>query len=171
MPILLLALAATVAACGGSDDNPTATPNVIGSTGASTTPSGSAAASENWAINGQVSGTAVMTKVTCDVVAGSYQVAVFGKLLDADFEVNPVFPTTASGTLTYGVDPSVFVNVTYGSGSSFRHWNDGSGVVGSGTVTVGANGSGSMQVVVPVSRNSPGAATTQVTAAGKWTCP
>ena len=62
----------------------------------------------------------------------------------------------------------------YGNGGTAVNyvWIGLAGSAGAtGTVTVAADVSGSMQVTVPISANSPGGATRPITISGAWTCP
>lgn len=178
-----------VAACKGDDDTSTATPTAIASTissapasatsttAASPAPTsdatpGGGLSGEPWTVSGQLSGTAQMTEVTCDIVQDSYQVNVAGTLDGKYFAVRPVFSTTTDGGINYGADSPLFIEVLFGTTTADQfHWNNGSGVEGSGNLSADPTGSGNLNVTVPASLNSPGFATAPITVAGFWTCP
>lgn len=164
---ILALIFAALSACGGSS-NSTLTP----------TPSHTASAllvAENWTVSGPVSGTAQLAVTSCDVVGSEYEVNLAGTLSGVYFYVGTAFSSTGSGTLDYGSTGTfLFVEVKYGPTSletPVDHWNNGSGVTGTGVATIGSNGSGNLNVTVPPSANSPGGAMAPITVSGQWTCP
>jgi hypothetical protein len=121
-----------------------------------------------------MSGFSSLPAISCDVVGIEEEVMLSGTLNGTVFQIQPNFPAGAAATLDYGTPNNFFfVNIPYGtSASDLLHWDETAGGAGtSGTATVQADGSGSMQVTVPVSANSPGSATQPITVSGEWTCP
>jgi hypothetical protein len=89
---------------------------------------------------------------------------------------NPIALTLGghkTGTLDYSdATSSMNIVMQYGNGGTAVSyvWIGLAGSDGAtGTVTVAADVSGSMQVTVPISANSPGIATQPITVSGAWT--
>jgi hypothetical protein len=178
LSILALILAGTLSCGGGSSNSPyTATVGTASSPASNPVTATAGGPSEifDWTVSGQYSGTAQMTMTTCDIVGNQDEIGLDGTLNGVNFYIGSTFSTTASGTLTYSSpNDLLFVEVKYGTGTTgtpAAHWNNGSGFNGIGTATIGAQGSGSMDVTVPPSANSPAGATVPIRVSGDWTCP
>jgi hypothetical protein len=102
----------------------------------------------------------------CTVGPSGFQVQLNGTYNGTP--VTLLFGGATTGTLQYNDAKSgVVVDLKYGSDA----WYGLAGSSGaSGTVNVGVNGSGSIQVAVPPFKSSPGNASVPVSVAGAWTC-
>jgi hypothetical protein len=169
-----LILTALFVACGGGGNSETSTPTGTREatrTAAATQPAGGATAPVSsptpWKLGPPFSADVMMSlSFPCTIGPSGFQVQLNGTYNGAT--VTLLLGGANSGTLLYD-DPKSGVAVDLKSGSGAWYGSAGSSGA-TGTVNVGVNGGGSMQVTVPPFRPSPGNATDPVSVAGAWTC-
>ncbi len=188
---LLLAVAA-FAACSGGGDSSTTTATVTASASASAGASASPASSAtdttapsqtpvptatpilgNWTVAGQLAGPALLGASQCQDIEGRFDIQLRGNLSSATIGI--LISAAPSGTLDFSQVSATTVAVQTapaGSPNHLSYWFGTSGDAGmSGTATIEADGSGSLELTVPASVAAPGGATEPITVSGPWLCP
>ncbi len=125
----------------------------------------------NWTFSGQVVGSALVGVSGCQDRAGKFDIQLIGTLNGVAIGI--LIGSAPSGTLDFSQRSETTVAVQYGAAGSAvnEYWFGTSGDAGmSGTATIDATGSGSVNLTVPPSAVSPGSATQGISASGPWGC-